>query len=135
MMGLWIRRIGGARSKLHHRYLIGVPVILVLFWLVQSLGFSYYAVLLDFVGPGLEDRISAAGAYLLAWSVGFVAIFAPQGIGVQEYALSHFQPGRLSPELAIVVAAGFRLVQMMADVVSWLILRPTLKRWGGGHLD
>lgn len=92
-----------------------------LFWLVAATAFVAYW--LAFAGSrGSEPMAAVAGVYLVSWSVGFVSVFAPQGIGVFEAVAALFLVNDLGLANAAVLAAGFRLVVLAADVFAWLLL-------------
>lgn len=91
------------------------------FWLVA--GTAFYCYWTAF--PGARDGMPALqiyGTYLLAWVAGFVAVFAPQGIGVFESAAGLFLRGALTFGGAAVLVAGFRLAILGADMLAFGIL-------------
>ncbi len=61
----------------------------------------------------------AAGAFMVAWAIGFLAVFAPQGIGVAEISLVGLLAAGdgASVSLALVVG-GYRLVQAARDAMA-----------------
>lgn len=62
------------------------------------------------------------GAYLLAWAAGFVSVFAPQGIGVFESVAGSLLKGALPFAGVAVLAAGFRVATMVADMLAYATL-------------
>jgi len=72
------------------------------------------------------------GVFALGWLAGFVAVFAPGGVGVREAVLVALLSRRLGQANAIVLAATSRIVLTAVDLVAgaaslWL---PTLvERW------
>jgi len=68
-------------------------------------------------GKGLEVLPLAAGAYALAWSVGFILIPFPGGVGPRELALIAALAPVMSSGAAIVVAVISRLVMTIGDLV------------------
>ena len=56
---------------------------------------------------------------MLAWVTGFVSIFAPQGIGVFESVAGVFLQGALTFAGAAVLAAGFRVAILGADMLGY----------------
>lgn len=72
--------------------------------------------------PDLDMNVSAleAGAtYLLAWGMGFIAFFAPQGIGVFEVVAGDMISGSQSIQGTAVVLVGFRFVILLSDALVW----------------
>jgi uncharacterized membrane protein YbhN (UPF0104 family) len=66
---------------------------------------------------GASDFLPAAAAYMLAWSVGFLAIFAPGGFGVRELALTAALAPLMPVPQALVVATISRLISTIADLL------------------
>lgn len=104
---------------------------LVVFWLWSGSVFALYAAAL----PGAVDAdwATAVGAYLVAWAAGWVALLAPQGIGVVEVVLAGLLASG-SAELAVVLG-GYRLVILVRDVLAAVLAsagRPA-RRLPEGH--
>jgi glycosyltransferase 2 family protein len=107
------------------RYVAAIAAF-ALVWLLY--GIAFY----QFVGavlPGI-DWPRAMGVYLLSWAAGFLAFFAPQGIGVFEVVSSYLLTGELA---AGVVASmfAFRALTMLSDLGVWGIYRLWLLVQGG----
>jgi uncharacterized membrane protein YbhN (UPF0104 family) len=81
--------------------------------------FSTHAWLLvaDVTGKGANVLLIAAGAYALAWSVGFILIPFPGGVGPRELALIAALAPIMPRGSAIVVAVISRLVLTVADLI------------------
>jgi hypothetical protein len=81
--------------------------------------FSLHAWLLvaDVTGKGTSVVLIAAGAYALAWSVGFILVPFPGGVGPRELALIAALAPVMSRGSAIVVAVISRLVLTIADLL------------------
>lgn len=76
--------------------------------------------------PGLymqSSPLELGGVYLFSWGVGFVSVFAPQGIGVFELLAAELLRGVAPLKEAAALLAGFRLVIMVADGFTWALLR------------
>ncbi len=86
----------------------------VLGWLL--LGTMTWLLVADIHRGGLADYLPAAAAYLLAWAVGFIAIFAPGGIGVREVAMAAALAPLMGGVQALVVATVTRLISTVADL-------------------
>jgi hypothetical protein len=71
------------------------------------------------------------GAVTIAWAGGFIAIFAPAGLGVRDGLLLVMIGAVLDPVRALLFVAVSRLAQVAVDVVltaGWLGLRFTRRR-------
>lgn len=88
-------------------YLSAWPAIGVGFWLCAR----------GLVAVPAHDLPVYVGAYVVAWLVGFVAVYAPGGLGVREAVLVGLLAGRLGASDALVVAAVSRAVLTLVDLV------------------
>ena len=103
-------------------------------WSLLGWGFfSVHAWLLvtDVTGKGASVLPVAAGAYALAWSVGFVLIPFPGGVGPRELAFIAALAPVMPRGSAIVVAVVSRLVMTVADL-AWAGTAFALGRAGTG---
>jgi len=76
--------------------------------------------------PALSIQMSpleTAGSYLFSWGVGFISIFAPQGIGVFEVVAADLMRGTGSITSVAALLAGFRLIILCADALAWSALQ------------
>ena len=89
---------------------------------LSALGWICYALQLwllvaDITGRGAGVALLSAGAYALAWAVGFLLVIFPSGVGPRELALI----AALSPIMprgsALVIAIVSRLVMTAADLI------------------
>jgi uncharacterized membrane protein YbhN (UPF0104 family) len=71
----------------------------------------------EFAGHGGHVLALSLGAYALAWSVGFLIIFVPGGIGAREIALIAVLAPVMSSASALVVALASRVVTTVGDLV------------------
>lgn len=103
-------------------YLLCVTAV-GLFWIFAASAFVSYSH--AFPGQGLSSapRLLISGGYLLAWGLGFLALFAPQGVGVFEVVLASLISDSLSLGTMAVLIAGFRILTLCADLTIWLISR------------
>jgi glycosyltransferase 2 family protein len=102
-----------------------------LFWVGASASFVAFASAL----PAAFTHVSwleLTGVYLFAWAAGFAAIFAPQGIGVFEAVTADLLNSPLTFQSAVALAAGFRVVILIADLIVWA-LATTFSRGGNSH--
>jgi uncharacterized membrane protein YbhN (UPF0104 family) len=85
-------------------------------WVFYSL--QAWLLVADMTGQGASVLLIAAGAYALAWSVGFILIPFPGGVGPRELALIAALAPIMPRGSAIVVAVVSRLVMTIADL-AW----------------
>lgn len=84
---------------------------LALFFLIQSI----YPNHLSF------NILELSGFYALSWFLGYVAIFAPAGLGVTEATLAYFLSLLLPVSVASLVALAYRFFLTLAEVLVFLI--------------
>ena len=88
---------------------------MALFWANAAAMFTVY--LHAFPQLTLPSVIDVAGSFMVAWVVGFFAVFAPQGAGVFEATVAGLlTDGALTPVL--VVVAGYRALLLVRDLVA-----------------
>lgn len=98
--------------------------IMGVFWLGATAAFLFYLTAFP-ASTGDYSLFEMAGIYLFSWGVGFVSIFAPQGIGVFEVVASELMDGPIGLMGLAALIAGFRVVVLVADVAVWLIYQAT----------
>jgi len=98
--------------------------IVVVFWLGATAAFLLYLNAFP-ASTGDYSTIEMAGIYLFSWGVGFVSIFAPQGIGVFEVVASELANSPIGLMGLAALIAGFRVVVLIADIAVWLIYQAT----------
>lgn len=87
-------------------------------WTIAGTAFVLY--LTSF--PALElstSLVEAAGIYIFAWGVGFITLFAPQGIGIAEFTSAQLLSATHSLGTLATVLVGFRVVVLCADLSAW----------------
>jgi UPF0716 family protein affecting phage T7 exclusion len=67
-----------------------------------------------------DDALHTVVNYLFSYVVGFVSIFAPQGIGVFEAVYSELASSELPRTQLMIFVAGFRVLLMLSDMLTWL---------------
>jgi glycosyltransferase 2 family protein len=87
-----------------------------------TLGWLFYGahawlLISEFAGRGGHILALSLGAYALAWSVGFLIIFFPGGIGPREVALIAVLAPVMPSASALVVALASRVVMTVGDLV------------------
>ncbi len=96
--------------------------ILTVYWVVAAATFICYLAAFPAV-LAAASLIEVGATYLFSWGVGYVAIFAPQGIGVFEVVAGKLLNAPLSLGGMAALMAGFRLVILAADAVVWVLSR------------
>lgn len=102
-------------------------LVVLIFWAVATLAFLLYLNAFP-ASTGTYSNIEMGGIYLFSWGVGFVSIFAPQGIGVFELVASELMNGPIGFMGLAALIAGFRVVVLVADIVVWLIYQAARHR-------
>lgn len=83
-------------------------------WLVYG---AHALVLAVALGAPVHGSVAACvGGFALAWVVGFVAVFAPAGLGVREAMLVVALKGVLPPDDAVLLALLSRAILTLVDV-------------------
>jgi hypothetical protein len=111
-----IQSQGGLALKL---YCMGV-ICGIANWTIAGAAFALY--LTSF--PALElstSLVEAAGIYIFAWGVGFITLFAPQGIGIAEFTSAQLLSATHSFGTLATLLAGFRVIVLCADLLAWAL--------------
>lgn len=95
-------------------------LVMVFYWCLAGVSFSLFVTAL----PGLHiatSAVIAGGIYVFSWGVGYLAVFAPQGLGVAEAVSGLLLGGKMELGGVIIALLGFRLLMALADIASWLL--------------
>jgi hypothetical protein len=105
-------------------------LIILVYWVLAGTAFGCFINALQM--PEHDTSLpELAGAYSLSWAVGYLAFFAPQGLGVLELAASRLIDLPLDTEAGISVVFSFRLMVIALDLTVWLAYSLfTLRRKG-----
>jgi hypothetical protein len=90
-------------------------LLMVPFWLLSAVTFMLY---LWAFGADLPGPVTIAGAFLVAWAIGFLTPIAPQGAGAFEVVFVALLGGGHGPALVVVVA-GFRALMGVRDALAF----------------
>lgn len=94
-------------------------LILVIFYALTWLLFGFaFELVVAAVGAPLEQPIYFAGLFAGAWTLGFVTIISPGGIGIREAVLVTGVSLFVSSPLPVVVAVLSRILWIVAELVS-----------------
>ena len=118
---LWFainRRILQGSERLSFAAFAAAVGLMVAIWSMATLAFLVY---LDAFPSSVGDHshLELGGIYLFSWGVGFLAVFAPQGIGVFELVSSKLMQSPLGFIGFAALIGGFRLVVLIADLSVW----------------
>ena len=109
----------GKCSLLIPNYILGISIALT-FWVGASWSFLCFIQAMPDSSIVASD-LQVMGVYLFSWGIGFITLFAPQGIGVSEYISSLLLQHGVEAGAMIVLLAGFRVVVLCADLITWAI--------------
>lgn len=123
------RRTDNMASRLGWQPFVGLLGRLALFWVGAAAAFLSY--LHAFPEVELPSLVQTAGSFMVAWVIGFLALFAPQGLGVFEAAFATAMTDGRVASVAVLVG-GYRALLLVRDVVAWswaeLASRPAGRR-------
>jgi len=102
----------------------------VLGWILLSV--QAWLLVAGIHGGGIADFPAASAAYLLAWVVGFLAIFSPGGLGTRELAMAAALAPLMDWPQALVVATLSRLISTIGDIL-WAVLAFALSKRAKTH--
>lgn len=95
----------------------------------QALTWGLVGASLWVVLPSLDGWRSgslAIGAFCISWVIGYVALFAPGGIGVREAAMTALLAPALSAQDALLYAAIHRFLWVAAELTLGIVARTPL---------
>ena len=109
------RHTPGGAPTLSWRDLRALVAWMIAFWLLSATTFTLYlqAFGLDLPGPAV-----IAGAFLVAWAVGFLTPIAPQGAGAFEVIFVALLVGG-APGPLVVIVASYRALVGLRDALAF----------------
>jgi uncharacterized membrane protein YbhN (UPF0104 family) len=117
----WVGRLAGPLRRrdtpLTSRSAFVIPWAMPLYgvvWIIYGAAFWLTARAL-FIVPA-ADVPFYIGVFALSWAIGFVAIFAPGGVGVREAVIAGLLAGHLGEAKAIVLAGASRIMLTAIDL-------------------
>lgn len=120
-LGFLLRAMGEEPQGLDwgYRDTLSQLLLWLLFWFIN--GIAYYLLINSLTPSPLSLLPMVVGAFTIAWVVGFLALFAPAGLGVVEGTLTFLLGFYFSIPVATVVALITRLIRTMAELICVLI--------------
>lgn len=107
---------GGAVPRLTWKRQLRLLGWMAVFWVWQASTFVVY--LTAFPGLDVGSPAQVAGSFMLAWGVGYLAVFAPQGAGVFEVTVAAL----LTPDAIAgvgVIVGGYRALMAVRDALAF----------------
>jgi len=98
---------------------VKLTAICVGFWTLAATAFYSYMNAIGLVTTA-DSALLTIIHYLFSFVVGFVSIFAPQGIGVFEVVYAELSSNDIPRTQMIIFVAGFRVLVMLSDILIWL---------------
>lgn len=93
-------------------------VVVAVYWALIGSVFVLFMSSFPTVSLSVSE-IQLGGIYVFSWAVGYLAIFAPQGIGVSEFVASNL----LELDGLVGMLVGFRVLIMVGDLVGYFLAR------------
>lgn len=116
-----LQRISKAQSGIAWSGYLGAIPSLLVYWCIAGLAFSTY--IAAFPALSLDSTVAETiGIYVFSWCIGYLAVFAPQGVGVMELVSGYLLNASEVLQLTGLLA-GFRVVILTADLGTWLMMR------------
>lgn len=125
-LGLVARRRGGVAPRLTWSRHVRLVAWLALFWTWSATTFTVYLSAFPGVTPavgtgagaGVGAVVEVMGSFMVAWGVGFLAVFAPQGAGVFEVAVAALLTADAVAGVAVIVG-GYRALMAVRDALAF----------------
>ncbi len=117
---------GAQLATISWRAYMGAAGISVAFWIWSGLTFTTY--LRAFPVTDSIGMATLIGGFLFAWGVGFLALVAPQGIGVFEVTLAAILFDSGVGETALLIG-GYRLITLIRDAIATGLAESTASKF------
>ncbi len=101
--------------------------VVAIFWVGAAIAFLLYLNAFP-SSTGGYSQVEMGGIYLFSWGVGFLSVFAPQGLGVFELVASELLKGSIGFMGLAALIGGFRVVVLVADLFVWCAYQ-ALRAW------
>ena len=121
-LGLWIGVLMIVHKTMRRHIAEDIPNVFAIaglgLMLWTFIGSSFFVM---FNGFHLSTAPLFIGGYAVSWAVGYIAVFAPGGLGVREAALAFVFSNIASVEMIAVYAAMNRIIWVIAEVLFGLV--------------
>ncbi len=127
-----LARLGRASLPPSLRYgqLVGYALAYVLVHLCNGLALAFSAVAL---GAPLSAVPAMVGAALFAWTVGYLWILAPGGLGVREVLVTGALAPLVGADVAAVAAILWRAANVITELAGAAVFEGLWRWWGRGR--
>ncbi len=95
-------------------------------WVIYGIGF--FLLIRSFYPVNLGNLVDLIGAFAISWNLGFVALFAPAGLGIREGILTLLLSLYFPRPVAIIISLLSRIWITVAEVIFALISLKFLPR-------
>lgn len=130
-----LNRLLSARAgKIAYPDYLSLCAVIAVFWISASGSFLAYFHAYGLVESG-ATTLALVGTYIFSWGIGYITIFAPQGIGVFEFVAGSLLELPINLGSIAVVIAGFRVVVFLGDMIAWLGCQALVAVFGGRQSD
>jgi hypothetical protein len=116
------------RLNITYSTILGYFFLYLIFWSIYSL--SFYLLIQAISPVHIASPLKFLAILPLAWTVGYLAIFIPGGVGVREGMLVALLTSYITPEIALVIALAQRLISTAVEGINALISLLIKKRDG-----
>lgn len=101
-------------------YYITLITIYIFIWILMSIAFYFYIISFSLTVNNVSFyRI--VGVYLFSWSIGFISIFSPQGIGVFEFVVGNLLDYNADTVTLSLLIFGFRALSCSVDMLIYVL--------------
>ncbi|MFK5892380.1 MAG: hypothetical protein QM504_04065, partial [Pseudomonadota bacterium] len=113
------------RKKQINIFYIYTLIAYIPLWFLLTLSFLMYTSAFPIILQG-ATIVEISGIYMFSWGIGFLAIFAPQGIGIFELIAGKMLTTTISLGSIAVLLMGYRIITIFADLLLWAGMRLVL---------
>ncbi|MBU0598265.1 flippase-like domain-containing protein [Patescibacteria group bacterium] len=90
----------------------------IFYWLVT--GISMYFILAALGLTDMDSFITAVGIFAVSWSIGFISLITPSGLGVREVAMVYFLGKTINVSMAAAVSVLSRIIFIAGELLSFM---------------
>ena len=98
-------------------YFSGVFCLLI-YWIIAAGAFICFLQAFPAINL-IGSYLITGGVYIFSWGIGFITIFAPQGIGISEFITEKLLKTNISSSHFIALLASFRVIVLIADLTTY----------------
>lgn len=105
-------------AELAYRQYVILLLVYVGAWSLLAGMFTSYLFAFPKILPDSSFIVSAA-IYIFSWAIGFIVVFAPQGIGVFELTAAYLLHDGFNLSAIVALVAGYRIIPLLCDIAGW----------------